>query len=318
MATIIQSRYSPFRNLEGRAPAAVQSWHPVLFPLVVGVVGAAAGLVLVVASLVLGMLQSGLSILGFLFALLAIGAAFVLYRNLRWVYHLLGARYLLTRDSLILRTEDWQQTVPLRHIYRIVTGDGLPEHLVDGLTLGYRRGYGRVPGLGEAWFLTTTRSRGHLVVITTEAGSFVLSPADPGTLLREMAKRGVPLAPGRLPRSALSGHSIGIPFAGDRRAWIMLGLGVLLNLATIILVASRYSDLPPFLPLHYNAMGEVDFIGTPGDAFRLPGIAGGLLIGNVALATLFHRYERLAAYLFLVAGALVQMVMLVASANLLK
>ncbi len=318
MATLTRPRYPSLRHWGARPQTNIQSWHPVLFPLAVGVVGAAVGLVLVAALLLSAALQGPVGILNFLWALLSVGPAAVLYRQLRWVYHLLGARYLLTRDTLILRTEDWQQTVPLRHIYRVVTGDSLPEHLVEGLTLGYRRGYGRVSGLGEAWFLTTTRSPEHLMVITTEAGSFVLSPADPGSLLREMAKRGVPLAPGRLPRPGVGGHHLGLSLVRDRQAWALLGLGVLVNLAMVAFVALRYPDLPPFLPLHYNAIGEVDFIGTPGEAFRLPGIAGGLLIGNVALATLVHRYERLAAYLFLAAGALVQMVMLVATATLLK
>ncbi|MCL4465450.1 MAG: PH domain-containing protein [Chloroflexi bacterium] len=318
MSAITRYRSTAFRYLGVRLPAEVHSWHPVLFPLILGVVGSAVGTVMVAVALFYAITQRSFDLFTFFFGLLFIGVLLVLYRQLRWVYHLLGARYLLTNDSLILRTEDWRQTIPLRRIYRVVTGDSLPDHLVDGLTFGYRRGYGRVPGTGEAWFLTTTPSRDHLTMITTDAGNYVLSPADPGTLMRELAKRGVPLAPGRLPRSALSGHRIRLPFGYDRRAWFLLGLGILANLAMIALVAMRYSDLPPFLPLHYNAMGEVDFIGTPGEAFKLPGIAGGLLVGNIALATLVYRHERLAAYLFLAAGALVQAVMLVAAANLLR
>jgi hypothetical protein len=231
---------------------------------------------------------------------------------------LLGARYFLTPDVLVLYTEGWQQEIPLASIYRVVTGDSLPEHLVETLFFGYRRGYGRVRGIGEAWFLTTSASRDHLTVITTDTGSYVLSPADVGTLMRELANRGVPLAPGRLPRAALRGHRIRLPFGRDRRALALLALGVVANLGMVAFVAWRYADLPPFLPLHYNAIGQVDFIGTPGEAFRLPGIAAGLLLGNVALAILIRRYERVAAHMFLAAGILVQMVMLVATINLLR
>jgi hypothetical protein len=250
--------------------------------------------------------------------LIILGLIALLVRLLRWIYHLLGARYILTKDRLTLRTEDWRQEVPLTSISRIVTGEFLPESLLDALTLGYRRGYSRIEGIGETWFLTTSRDRAHIAMITTGVGSYVVSPADPGSFLREMAGRGVPFAPGRLPREALRGHRIRIPMAQDPRAWALLGLAITVNLALLLFVAWRYPNLPPFLPLHFNAAGEVDFIGTPGEAFRLPTIAGSLLMGNTVLAIVLHRYERLASYLFLAAAVFAQLVMLVAVFNLLR
>jgi regulator of protease activity HflC (stomatin/prohibitin superfamily) len=58
--------------------------------------------------------------------------------------------------------------------------------------------------------------------------------------------------------------------------------------------------------LHYNAYFGVDIVGSPGQAFFLPGVATVFLLANVILAARFYAgRERIAAHMLLFAALFV-------------
>lgn len=85
-----------------------------------------------------------------------------------------------------------------------------------------------------------------------------------------------------------------------------------------VYVHGRMPSLPPFLPLHYNSQGAVDLIGPRIDLYKMPGIGGVVLISDLLLASFMHRRERLAALILLSASVLVQVMLIVATINIVR
>jgi len=109
-----------------------------------------------------------------------------------------------------------------------------------------------------------------------------------------------------------------LPFWQERAYQALLLLALLGNLAIFAYVSFRYPFLPPVLPLHYNILGEIDFLGTRAETFKIPGIGTGVLLVNLALGLVLHPRERLAATLLLATSVLVQVVLLVATISILQ
>lgn len=93
---------------------------------------------------------------------------------------------------------------------------------------------------------------------------------------------------------------------------VFLGLAFVVNAAAFAYVVSRYPNLPEFLPLHYNALGDVDYIGTRADSFKLPAIGTAVWLANALLGVFLYRYERLASHLLLASAVATQVVVLAA------
>jgi hypothetical protein len=70
--------------------------------------------------------------------------------------------------------------------------------------------------------------------------------------------------------------------------------------------------------LHYNSVGSVDLIGPRADLFKMPGIGAIVLLADLVLGSLIHRRERTAALALLAASVLVQVMLLVATINIVR
>lgn len=86
----------------------------------------------------------------------------------------------------------------------------------------------------------------------------------------------------------------------------------------LVYVHGWMPSLPHLLPLHYNSQGSVDLIGPRTDLYKMPGIGAVVLISDVVVAALMHRRERLAAVTLLSASVLVQVMLIVATINIIR
>ncbi len=77
-------------------------------------------------------------------------------------------------------------------------------------------------------------------------------------------------------------------------------------------------SLPHLLPLHYNSQGSVDLIGPRTDLYKMPGIGGVVFLSDLILGGIVHRRERLAALILLSASILVQIMLIVATINIVR
>lgn len=98
----------------------------------------------------------------------------------------------------------------------------------------------------------------------------------------------------------------------DRPAVSLILLGGALVAAMLWFIILRFDAVPQTLPLHFNATGQPDRIGTPREIFLFPLITALVAVANLALAWSVIRFDRFAARLLLGGTCLVQAVAWVA------
>lgn len=99
---------------------------------------------------------------------------------------------------------------------------------------------------------------------------------------------------------------------------IFLGLAFVFNVAGFVYVVMQYPNLPEFLPLHYNAQGDVDYIGTRVESFKIPAIGTLIWMANGLLGLLLYRVEPLASRLLVVAAVATQLLLLGAVVSIIR
>jgi len=97
---------------------------------------------------------------------------------------------------------------------------------------------------------------------------------------------------------------------------ILASLVALAGLAVYVYV--WMPSLPQLLPLHYNGLGSVDLIGPRTDLYKMPGIGAIIFLADLVLASLLYRNERMAAALLLTSSALVEIMLIVATINIVR
>ena len=99
---------------------------------------------------------------------------------------------------------------------------------------------------------------------------------------------------------------------------VFLGLAIVVNAAAFGYVIWQYPALPEYLPLHYNAQGDVDYIGDRAESFKIPGIGTVVWLVNTVLGVLLHRQERLASRLVIIAATATQLMVLAAALAIIR
>ena len=99
---------------------------------------------------------------------------------------------------------------------------------------------------------------------------------------------------------------------------MLAGASVVAILGLIAFVTAWLPGLPPFLPLHYNGVGSVDLLGPRTDLYKMPGIGAAVFVADLVVAIAAYRRERLVALTLLGASALVQVILIVATINIIR
>ena len=257
--------------------------------------------------------------LGLFLMLLLLGVSLVLL--VLWCYwylELATLRYRLDRNTLRIEWLGGADTIALDEI------DGIAR----GKTLGIARG---LQGIGWPGYMKG-------VLLLSDGGELLTHSTEP--VDRQLIISAGPLRYGISPQNvdgfvaALNQHralgavrTVGShreraawlqwPVWRGRLYWALLALGLLLNLALIAWVMYRYSELPTQIPLHFDASGQADRIAAKQWLFMLPGI--GLLIEalNGLLGVVLYGRERLAAYLLGLTSFGAQVVLWLATVEIL-
>jgi len=220
----------------------------------------------------------------------------------------LTLRYHLDRNGLTIRWIGTGQVIPIRDIQRIVAGRELGGRVVRRRGVrwpGHERGEGQVPGIGRTRFLATRPLRDQLLLVTPGL-AFAISPHDPAGFLAAFGARRE-LGPNRLlEREVRHAGWVTWPIWTDRTAWLLLGAAAAVNLGLFGYLCLRFPGLDLQLPLHFNAQGLADRIGTRAELFALP-IIGLIILGtNLVLGLALYRRERAGSYLLWGAAAATQ------------
>jgi hypothetical protein len=220
----------------------------------------------------------------------------------------LTLRYHLDRNGLVIQWLASRQSIPIRDIQRIVSGQHLGGTIVRRRGVhwpGHERGRGMVPGIGRTRFLATQPLQNQLVLVAP--GEAVgISPHDQDGFVRAFEARRE-LGPNRLlVRDVRHARFLSWPLWTDQTAWLLLGLALAVNLALLGYLSTRFPNLDLQLPLHFNNQGLVDRIGTRVELFTLP-IIGLIILGaNTVLGLALYRHERAGSYLLWGAAVAVQ------------
>lgn len=263
------------------------------------------------------------SLLTFIAFVLIIIIIAALIAVLYGVLGLVRARYILSRNALVV---DWgwrREVIPMEVLGEAQMGAAIDPTLnlrPRGLNWpGLATGLARWRESDEVEVLATTAALSGLVLIEYPAGGLALSPPDPAMFvqaLSDLRARGVEDAIEPESRHAGLGDW---PLWRDRPVTALLalcGLSVVLLVGYITLI---YPQLPEQLALHFDARGQPNRFGPPAGLFLLPTIAGLVwLVNTVGGLWLYRRAaERTGAYLLFGATALVQGLVWAATIGLL-
>jgi hypothetical protein len=261
----------------------------------------------------------------FLLAAVGVGSLFAY-----WALSALFLTYELNDRALVIRWGLAHQVIPLDRVTGVVLGDERPAPTrFSGVRWpGNAAGRAFVEGIGQVLIYATYRTPSQLLYVQTPGTSYGIAPTDlrafHDALVSRLPPRAQGEASGPLTIRSLTLQLQTIQYVGPLRLGILhdaiavgiTALALVVNAALFGYVLYYFPTLPDLLPLHFNLLGEVDFIGPRSDVFRLPAIALGLFVLNFAAATVLYARERVAAYVVLATGLLVQAMFWVATTRI--
>jgi hypothetical protein len=243
---------------------------------------------------------------------------------LAWIayrcYGLARARYVLSRNALVVEWGGRREVIPMEMIGEVRASAEVETVLrPPGITWpGCIVGRTRVPDFGDVEFLAAADQPG-LVLLSYPGGWLAISPADPQTFLQSFAElRAEGVEDHVEPESIRPGLEQSALWR-DRLALGLILVGGASVLALVGYLLAIFPQLPPEIALHFNAQSQPDRFGPPTGLFILPVIAGLTWALNTLGGLWLHRREteRAAAYLLLSATVFVQALVWVAAIGLL-
>ena len=235
-----------------------------------------------------------------------------------WLQGLSSSGYLLDRNALVIHWGPMEQTIPTGQIERVLTGDEVEGRIqfYGGMWPGHCVGYGEVPGAGPALFYATVPPR-YQIYIVTPGLTYGISPANAEGFLESLHKR-LQMGPTQIVEQYSRRPGI-LNWAiwQDRVGLALLAVGFLAILALTGLLCFQFPALSRLVPLHFDAAGNADRLGSRGQIFFIPLIGLLALLLNGTLGAIAYRRERVASYLLWGGAVLVQVLVWIAAVGIL-
>jgi hypothetical protein len=232
-----------------------------------------------------------------------------------WSIAALGLHYRLDRNGLVIRWGASKLVVPMERIQAVILGSeieaegtGPPRwRAFRGVGwAGLRAGHARLPDNKPAQVFTTTSLVQSAIVLTPDS-AYVVSPRDPGAFVEAWNVRR-PLGPTQYwQEEKQRARLLDLPLWRDRLAWVLVGLGLIANLAMQAYLTFVFEQLPAALSFHFDVLGQADRIASRTEILRLPQVALLMLALDLGLGFVVYRRERMAALLVWGGGLVVQL-----------
>ena len=235
------------------------------------------------------------------------------------LYGLADSGYFLDRNALIIHWGPTEQIIPIGEVERVLTGDEVEGRVQYSGVMwpGHFVGYGAVPDVGPALFYATIPPQ-KLVYVVTPGLTYGISPAHHDDFLASLHKR-LQMGPTQVvEQSSRRPGFLGWPIWQDWLGLALLGTGLLALLALVGLLAFEFPGLPPLVPLHFDAAGSPDRLGSRLNIFTIPLIGLSVFLFNGVLGWLAHKRERVASYLLWGGTVLVQVLIWMAGVGILR
>lgn len=219
------------------------------------------------------------------------------------LYGLFNLRYLLNRNGLVIVWAMTRQIIPLSSITRVVRGEDIGQKVrMRGINWpGYHIGRGEIEGLGPVLFYSTRLLEGQLLLVTPTL-TYGISPSDPEGFLAdfEIRRRLGPIR--SLQQGFIQARFLTLPIWTDRMAHLLLAVGSIANAALFAYICSKYPALD---------------LDARGEALNLSAIGLVVMVLNSLLGFWIFDRERLATYLLFAAAILIQVLLWVATINII-
>jgi hypothetical protein len=226
---------------------------------------------------------------------------YLIYRT----YGVFTLEYWVDRDSVTIIWGPTQLVIPILDIQEIVWGLDTDHSTPPGPWPVPWVGGWRCPPLGEIYSYAT-RPVGEQVLLVTSWATYGLSPDQPEAFILALQER-CRLGPARRRHPYVRRPSWwAYPLWRDRLGLGLLSAALLLNLVLYAIISWQYPVLPAYLPLHFDAQGQVDRVGSRAALFVLPTLGSLSWIVNGLWGLWHYRRQRLAAYLLWGGAILIQ------------
>ena len=235
-----------------------------------------------------------------------------------WLYGLARSVILLDRNALVIRWGPMEQIIPIKDIERVLMGNEIEERIQfrGGMWPGHCIGYGEIPGIGPGLFFGTVPPRDQ-ILIATPGVAYGISPSDYAGFLESLHERREMGATQVVEQSSRGPGFLSWSIWQDRLGLALLAVSYASLLALLALLCFRFLGLPRMVPLHFDAAGHVDRLGTRAQLFVVPLIGLLTLLLNSVLGLLFYRHEQVASYLLWGGSILIQFLVWTAAIRIL-
>ncbi len=105
-------------------------------------------------------------------------------------------------------------------------------------------------------------------------------------------------------------------FLKDRLILVSFLSGLALNIILWIGLLSNFGFAAKPVPLHFNIVFGIDFLGSSRKIYQLPGASLLILVLNFFLAKTIYQSEKLFSYFLSVAAAIIQVLLFLAALSL--
>jgi hypothetical protein len=232
-----------------------------------------------------------------------------------WTWGCNSLAYIVDSNAFTIRWGGIRQIVPLVNIERLVPGSEDEAPHIEGVNWpGHHVGLGNAEELGDIFFYSNHRTPDEVLYVQTIGGTYGISVPDPIAFARTLQANQA-RAPHRDERQTVERWGIAAQtFWQDR--WALLLSLLLIGSFFLVLgyVLEIYPGLAANVELRFPSSGGIARIADKGDLLDIPRSAAGFLALNLVLAVLLHTWERMIAYILLLAGLAIQVMLVVAAA----
>jgi hypothetical protein len=231
-----------------------------------------------------------------------------------WTWGCQSLSYVVDRNALSIRWGGVRQIIPILSIERLIPAAETETPDIEGVNwVGHHVGRADVEELGEVLFYSTHRSMADVLYVQTPEQCYAISVPDPVFFAQTVQSN---QARGPLDQQRQVVERWGIAsqtFWLDEQALLLTGLLVATFCVVLGYVLSIYPDLNDTVPLRFPAFGGVARLSDRETLLDIPRSAAGFLALNIVIAIVLHSWERMVAYVLLLAGIALQLVLLVAA-----
>lgn len=229
-----------------------------------------------------------------------------------WAWGCGSMRYVVDRNAMTIRWGGVQQVIPIGAIDRLVPAGEDEEVKLEGVDWpGHHVGKANVVDFGEVLFYSTHRSMADVLYVCTPAQTYAISVPDPVSFAATVQSH---QARGALFEQRQVVQRAGIASQTFWQDWTALFLSAVLLGAffvTLGYVLNMYPGLEQTVSLRFPSFGGIVRVADREALLDIPRSAAGFAALNLVGAIVLHSWEKMVAYVLLLAGIVLQVVLLV-------